>query len=407
MPTRSAGAPPSDRNRQPEIAGILSGPGTIQERIRRVPSGEIPGDTGAGGDQETVDKDALGRAIESADQVEEFTGLGKALFGLHQIAVGLGSAHSVRGDITALVEMEIHLTGGLAIAGKSEDSPPGLAQAIGSDPSFHGNLAGSGESVEELGSGEDTGNGSALGGEMETVGVGEPEDLISIEDGQIQRSTEAGDIVNQITGALVEIIESDQVLGNAIRIQDLEGSQTGDWTDGSGDRKRADRNFQAGPQGQNPVAEPTNQAPSVSAGPDQAVVMSSPVVASLDATVSDDGLPEPPAISTIWSAIGPAPVVFGDSSAVDTNATIYASGGHTYSNRLSAALRSQSPAQDSWNSFSSWHDSKVKYSYPSVGNQSFPYLAGVRPKTIDLLEIPTDPVRGTVTAEPRSVIEFT
>lgn len=64
-----------------------------------------------------------------------------------------------------------------------------------------------------------------------------------------------------------------------------------------------------------------NAAPTVDAGPDQIIVL--PAVANLDGTVSDDGLPNPPAaLTTMWTKFsGPGNVVFGDASAVDTTAT--------------------------------------------------------------------------------------
>ena len=68
------------------------------------------------------------------------------------------------------------------------------------------------------------------------------------------------------------------------------------------------------------------QRPQVDAGDDQAVAL--PADASLDGTVSDDGLPDPPgAVTTSWSkASGPGTVTFGDASAVDTTASFSQSG---------------------------------------------------------------------------------
>ncbi len=61
-----------------------------------------------------------------------------------------------------------------------------------------------------------------------------------------------------------------------------------------------------------------NQSPSVVAGSDQTITL--PDSASLDGTVSDDGLPDPPgAITTTWSQVsGPDMAVFDDASAEDT-----------------------------------------------------------------------------------------
>jgi cell wall assembly regulator SMI1 len=63
-----------------------------------------------------------------------------------------------------------------------------------------------------------------------------------------------------------------------------------------------------------------NQPPSVDAGSDQLVVLPGPAV--LDGTVSDDGLPAPPSLSTQWTKVsGPGTVQFVDASLVDTTAT--------------------------------------------------------------------------------------
>ncbi|NLX97045.1 MAG: hypothetical protein GXY83_12795, partial [Rhodopirellula sp.] len=84
---------------------------------------------------------------------------------------------------------------------------------------------------------------------------------------------------------------------------------------------------------------PENTAPLVTAGNDQALVvpnLSGPAVASLDATVSDDGLPATPgAVTTLWTMVsGPATVSFADASAVDTSVSLPAEG--TYVLRLTA-----------------------------------------------------------------------
>lgn len=72
----------------------------------------------------------------------------------------------------------------------------------------------------------------------------------------------------------------------------------------------------------------TNQAPSVNAGLDQTVTLPSP--ASLDGTVTDDGLPSPPGtVTTTWSKLsGPGTVTFGNANAVDTTATFSAAGNY-------------------------------------------------------------------------------
>ena len=77
-----------------------------------------------------------------------------------------------------------------------------------------------------------------------------------------------------------------------------------------------------------------NTVPTVSAGTDGVVTL--PLDAALDGTVSDDGLPNPPgAVTTTWSKTsGPGTVTFGDSAAVDTTAGFSTDG--TYVLRLTA-----------------------------------------------------------------------
>ncbi len=64
----------------------------------------------------------------------------------------------------------------------------------------------------------------------------------------------------------------------------------------------------------------SNQPPTVNAGPDQSVAF--PNSASLDGTVSDDGLPNPPASLTVtWSKVsGPGTVTFHNANQIDTTA---------------------------------------------------------------------------------------
>jgi hypothetical protein len=77
-----------------------------------------------------------------------------------------------------------------------------------------------------------------------------------------------------------------------------------------------------------------NLAPSVNAGPNQTVTF--PNAANLNGTVSDDGLPNPPAtVTTTWSKVsGPGAVAFGNANAVDTTASFSQPG--TYVLRLTA-----------------------------------------------------------------------
>ena len=76
------------------------------------------------------------------------------------------------------------------------------------------------------------------------------------------------------------------------------------------------------------TVNPANAAPVVNAGADQEITL--PASASLDGTVSDDGLPNPPGtVTTTWSKIsGPGTVSFGNASAVDTTASFSAAGNY-------------------------------------------------------------------------------
>ena len=78
-----------------------------------------------------------------------------------------------------------------------------------------------------------------------------------------------------------------------------------------------------------------NQAPNVNAGADQTIYDPDNDVV-LDATVTDDGLPQPPAITVHWSKLtGPGTVTFGDPNSIDTTATFSALG--AYNLRLTAS----------------------------------------------------------------------
>ena len=79
---------------------------------------------------------------------------------------------------------------------------------------------------------------------------------------------------------------------------------------------------------------PLNMAPTVNAGLDQTIIL--PLGATLDGTVTDDNLPNPPAtVTTTWTQVsGPGTVTFADSTMVDTTANFTAVG--TYVLRLTA-----------------------------------------------------------------------
>jgi hypothetical protein len=69
------------------------------------------------------------------------------------------------------------------------------------------------------------------------------------------------------------------------------------------------------------TTQPPNSAPVVDAGADQTLTL--PATAVLDASVTDDGQPDPPGVvTTSWSKVsGPGEVTFGDPAQVDTTAT--------------------------------------------------------------------------------------
>ncbi len=75
-----------------------------------------------------------------------------------------------------------------------------------------------------------------------------------------------------------------------------------------------------------PPVDAPNTAPTVNAGPDQTITL--PSTATLDGTVIDDGLPNPPAlVATTWTKDkGPGTVTFINDSATDTTATFSQAG---------------------------------------------------------------------------------
>jgi hypothetical protein len=86
--------------------------------------------------------------------------------------------------------------------------------------------------------------------------------------------------------------------------------------------------------GYHSLAIRANTEPAVDAGADQSITL--PAEAVLDGTVTDDGKPSPPALTTHWSVgSGPGPVAFLDAAAVDTRASFTTAG--TYVLRLTAS----------------------------------------------------------------------
>ncbi len=88
-----------------------------------------------------------------------------------------------------------------------------------------------------------------------------------------------------------------------------------------------------------------NQAPVVNAGVDQAITLPVDTV-SLDGTVTDDSLPDPPgSLSVTWSKVsGPGTAIFGNITNPDTTVSFSVAG--TYMLRLSADDGEQSTSDD-------------------------------------------------------------
>jgi hypothetical protein len=73
---------------------------------------------------------------------------------------------------------------------------------------------------------------------------------------------------------------------------------------------------------------PTNEAPTVDAGPNQTITL--PSTATLDGTVTDDGIPA--VATTLWTKVsGPGDVTFAEATAMDTTATFSAVGSYVLS----------------------------------------------------------------------------
>ncbi|MEP7156894.1 MAG: hypothetical protein ABI905_14035 [Betaproteobacteria bacterium] len=86
-----------------------------------------------------------------------------------------------------------------------------------------------------------------------------------------------------------------------------------------------------------------NGAPSVNAGGNQVIAL--PATATLAGVATDDGLPEPPALTTGWSRVsGPFTVTFGNAASLNTTATFAGPG--TFVLRLTASDGLLSSASD-------------------------------------------------------------
>jgi len=119
----------------------------------------------------------------------------------------------------------------------------------------------------------------------------------------------------------------------------------------------------------------TNVAPQVNAGADQTITL--PAMATLDGTVTDDGLPAPPgACTATWSVVsGPGTVDFGDANAVDTTATLSAVG--TYVLRLTATDGALSNSDDVTITANASGDANVAPAVDAGEDQTITLPAGV------------------------------
>jgi hypothetical protein len=88
------------------------------------------------------------------------------------------------------------------------------------------------------------------------------------------------------------------------------------------------------------TVNPENTAPTVNAGTDQTIT--NPASASLNASSSDDGLPNPPGTRTFtWSKVsGPGTVTFGNANAEDTTASFSAAGQYVLQLQVSDSVLS-------------------------------------------------------------------
>jgi RHS repeat-associated protein len=90
---------------------------------------------------------------------------------------------------------------------------------------------------------------------------------------------------------------------------------------------------------------PANQPPKVNAGPSQTIALPTTTV-TLSGSATDDGLPNPPGVTTLaWSVVsGPGPVTFGSPASATTTATFTLAG--TYVLRLTASDSQLSASSD-------------------------------------------------------------
>lgn len=134
--------------------------------------------------------------------------------------------------------------------------------------------------------------------------------------------------------AYSEMPSGDKTNAALLRIGSLT-SGSNSWSGQLDDFRIYNRSLSASEVGELYAADSTNFAPVVSAASPAPVQAGSP--ATLDGTVTDDGLPNPPAaVTALWEKVsGPGNVTFGNASAVDTTAAADTAG--TYVLRLTAS----------------------------------------------------------------------
>src|SRR6266850_2168678 len=103
------------------------------------------------------------------------------------------------------------------------------------------------------------------------------------------------------------------------------------------------------------TVNPANQAPVVNAGPDLTITL--PNTATLNGTVTDDGLPTPPTLTITWSKVnGPGTVTFSTPNAASTTATFSQAG--MYALRLTASDTQLTSTDDVTERKSTRHNSR-------------------------------------------------
>lgn len=130
--------------------------------------------------------------------------------------------------------------------------------------------------------------------------------------------TTSGTLVNTLNISAANPVKP---AGLALAPSSQNSSETSLYISDRGIDNNADPNENDGKVFEFSLTPPDNQAPIVSAGDDQSITNFS---VFLDATVTDDGLPDPPAGLTFnWSQVsGPGTATFGDASTEDTTVTL-------------------------------------------------------------------------------------